>query len=83
MSEPAPRPPELEDLMARILDVPRSEIAEDADQKNMLRWDSVTHIALITAIEAAYGVAFEITDIIAMDSLRGIRAQLRKKGRAV
>jgi acyl carrier protein len=80
MEASSPRLPELEGLLAKVLNVPRSEIAEDADQRSLLRWDSVTHIELITTIEKAYGVSFAITEIISMNSLKSIREQLRRKG---
>lgn len=74
-------PVDLEGLLARVLKIPRAEIGADARQGSLPRWDSVTHVELITALEAAYGVSFTIPEIVGMDSLQAIRERLRAKGR--
>ena len=75
--------PELEDLAARVLGVARSKIGPDAGPKTLREWNSLRHVALITAVEEAYGVEFTISDVIEINSLADLRAGLRAKGRAV
>ena len=73
----------LEELIAEVLRVPRAEITDDSGPNTHPSWHSVRHIDLITALEAAYGIEFSINEIIAMDKVASIRAQLKNKGIAV
>jgi acyl carrier protein len=46
-------------------------------------WDSLGHLNLILAVEAAFGVSFSPEDVINMRSLGSIRNGLRARGATV
>jgi acyl carrier protein len=44
------------------------------------RWDSLQHIALVTAIERAFGITLSMDEIMEMRSVGAIEAVLRRHG---
>jgi acyl carrier protein len=44
------------------------------------RWDSLQHIALVTAIERAFGIALSMDEMMEMRSVAAIEAVLRRHG---
>jgi acyl carrier protein len=61
-------------------------LADDADLAGISYgvtdgWDSVGHMELVVAIEAAFGIAIEADDVFAMSDYGAIRAVLRERHR--
>lgn len=54
---------QLREIVADILDVPPSQVTLEAGPGRVDRWDSLAHLSIITAVEAAYGVKFDMTEI--------------------
>jgi acyl carrier protein len=75
--------PELEEVVARALGVPRASIGPGARPRVTEGWDSVRHVELVVELERAYGVAFTLGEAAGLDSLAAVRAALRAKGVAV
>lgn len=44
------------------------------------RWDSLQHIALVSAIERAFGIALSMDEMMEMRSVGDIEAVLRRHG---
>jgi acyl carrier protein len=66
----------LQELLADILDLPPATIDDDLAMKDVEAWDSLKHMELITAIEAAYGIELTFDEIVSMQSVAAIRRLL-------
>ena len=47
-----------------IFEVDESELNENFNFKDVEKWDSLTHLTLISELEAAFDVMFETDDIL-------------------
>lgn len=74
---------ELLDLVADTLNVARGIVTLDAGPVVLPQWDSFSHLHLVVAIEAKYGVCFGADRIADMMSVRDIIVALREKGVAL
>ena len=70
----------LEEVCARVLGLRAGELDADASPLTVTAWNSLKHIELIVAVETTYGVRFAQPEIVALRSMRDIRALLRRKG---
>jgi acyl carrier protein len=70
----------LHDVVARILKVPAASISDATSPETLPRWDSLTHLDLMTGIEDAYGIRFSTADIMRAKSVGEVRLLLREKG---
>jgi len=61
-------------IISEILGIPLDEI------NNGIEWDSLTHLHLILALEAEFGVSLPPEDIMTMLSVQQIQIILRKHG---
>ena len=55
------------------------EISDDIAFEGIPGWDSVGHMNLVMEIETRIGVALDMDEIIAMDSVRAIRELVAEK----
>ena len=51
-------------IFTEIFEVPEDTLGESFTFKNVEAWDSMTHLTLISELEAAFDVMFETTDIL-------------------
>jgi acyl carrier protein len=55
-------------------------ITEDTTAKDIEKWDSLTHLILISTTESEFGIKFKLKELIAMknvgDFLRSIESKL-------
>lgn len=70
----------LEELFARVLRVPIAVIEDSTTPKSLLAWNSLRHIEIVVAVENNYGVVFSTAEILALQSVKGFRETLSKKG---
>ena len=67
-------------IFIEIFDVDESELNECFNFKDVEKWDSLTHLTLISELECAFDVMFETKDILHYGSyLNGIEI-LKKYG---
>lgn len=52
------------DVFKEIFEVEDSDLNEEFNFKDVKKWDSLTHLTLITALEDAFDVMFETDDIL-------------------
>ena len=71
---------EVQQIVATTLDVEPTSISLETDQESLAIWDSLAHINVITALEARYGVEFEVEEIAAMNSVQAIVDHLENSG---
>lgn len=70
----------LEQTIANVLNIPVERVVDTLSVDTCDEWNSLEQIALISALESAYAVEFDIAESIEMDSVEGIRIVLENKG---
>jgi acyl carrier protein len=70
----------LEELFARILREPITVFSDAASPSTVRSWDSLRHIELLMAAEAAYGIRFETSEVTTIRTLGCMRGMLKQKG---
>ena len=66
--------------VAGILDVSIDVINENSSRDNVLQWDSLAMVDLITELEIVFGVQFDIHEIAEFNSVEKIKLSLEDKG---
>jgi acyl carrier protein len=70
----------LRDVVARILKVSIASVSDETSPETLPRWDSLSHLDLMTGIEDAYGIRFSTAEIVRAKSVGEVRRLLREKG---
>lgn len=52
------------DIFTSVFDVDKSELNENFNFNDVEKWDSLTHLTLISELETAFDVMFETEDIL-------------------
>jgi len=67
-------------IMAQVFNVPEGEITDNASPDTISSWDSLKHVNLVLALEQAFGVSFEASEIVEMLNYKLILLTLKEKG---
>jgi len=67
-------------IFEKVFDLQSAEFSEKLVPEDVLRWDSVGHMALVMELEKQLGVHLEIDDIMEMTSAGKILEILRANG---
>jgi len=70
----------LENVVARCFELSSSEIDDHLAPADVPAWDSMGHLALVTELEAIYGVSLTPDEILGIASVGDIRTLLREHG---
>jgi acyl carrier protein len=70
----------LRSVFAESLGVSQEAIVDDLQYNGIPEWDSVAHMALVAALEDAFGILIETDDVIDMSSVGKAREILSKYG---
>jgi len=54
-------------------------IADSMSFDDIPGWDSVGHMNLVTELESHFAISFEMDEIVALDSVGGVRAVVARK----
>jgi len=73
----------VENLLAEVLQLPVSTIADDLAMKDVDVWDSLKHMELIVSLEDNFGIQLSFDEIVTMQSVREIKRVLRERGAVV
>lgn len=68
-------------ILADVLRLPVETLAGELTMEDTDRWDSLTHMELIAALERSFDLELSFEDIVRMKSQREIVRLLREKGR--
>ena len=63
---------------AETLQIEPARVTDDLSYNAIAEWDSVGHMALIAALEEAFGVMLDTDDIIDLSSVSQARSSLAK-----
>ncbi|HTJ46700.1 MAG TPA: hypothetical protein VL463_31555 [Kofleriaceae bacterium] len=67
-------------VFVEALAIPRDTDVEGLTYRGIKQWDSVAHMQLVAALEAAFDVMLETADVIGMSSYPIARETLVKHG---
>ncbi len=67
-------------IIAEVLQMPEAEISDHTSPNTAKAWDSMTHVDLVLAIEAGFGVTFSTSEIMSVTSVAAARELLQGKG---
>lgn len=71
--------PELPGIFAEVFQY-EGEIKPETSPNEIPKWDSLRHIALVTAIEDAFSIQLSMDEIMEMQNVRTIQTVLSRHG---
>lgn len=66
-------------ILCKVFGLKESEINADLAMKDVGRWDSLTHMDLITSLESKLHIRFEMDEIMLMKDIKSIKDITAKK----
>ena len=70
----------LRDCFSRSLGIPLGQVTDELAYNTIKEWDSVGHMALVVAIEGAFGIMLDTDDILGLSSVGRARDILVRYG---
>ena len=70
----------LVEIMVELLKVSEEDVTDEMSVENCDSWDSLVHVELLSSLEEAFDVDFDIQDAIEIDSVAEIKRVLTEKG---
>lgn len=71
--------PELSGIFAEVFQY-TGEMKPETSPDDVPRWDSLRHIALVTAIEEAFAISLSMDEMMEIHSVRDIQTVLTRHG---
>ena len=65
-------------VCASVFNVDASLLSDDASPETIPEWDSLSHLTLVLAIEAEFGVAFDADEIPTLNSFARLRDRVAR-----
>ena len=65
-------------VFAEALNVPPESVHEQLAYRSVPQWDSISHMALVAALETRYRILLETQDVLDLNSVARAREILRK-----
>lgn len=66
-------------VFADVFGVDESQVLMTTTIDNLDEWDSLQHLELVTNLEEAFGIKFEMSEIISLNSIERIIEVLNEK----
>jgi len=70
----------LHDVFAKALGIPNDAVHDGLEYNSIKEWDSVAHMALVSALEERYNILLDTDDVIDLSSIGKAREILSKYG---
>jgi acyl carrier protein len=67
-------------VFEKVFSMEREEFSEKLVPEDVLRWDSLGHMSMVSELEDQFGVQFDVDDVMEMTSAGKILEILRAKG---
>jgi acyl carrier protein len=67
-------------LLLEFFELPADTRPQDISQQSLSAWDSLATVQLITDLEQAFSVSFEVEEIVRLRSYEEIRDALLRRG---
>ena len=68
----------LQEVISKAFGIPANDITDELEYQSIPEWDSVSHLVLVTELEAAYGITIELEDVLTMGSVAKVKELLKK-----
>jgi acyl carrier protein len=69
----------IDDILSEVFRLEREQLHDQLTMDDIERWDSLTHMDLITSIEEELEIQLTMDDIMNMKNIKNIRAIVSKK----
>ena len=70
----------LYEIIAKVLDVPISEINDESNPETIENWDSFNGLVLVDELEDEYKIKFGLNEIVESNSVKDIKKYLKIHG---
>ena len=70
---------QIREVMAEVLDMEPGAIGPGFGRDDAPLWDSLNHLRLITALEAAFGVRFDMREVTRMERFESIQSAIEQR----
>lgn len=70
----------LYDLIARVMQIPISEIDDTSSPETIDRWDSFQKLILLDDLEAAFEIKFTLDEVLGINTVADIKRNLLNHG---
>lgn len=70
--------PRFSDVLEAVLGVDASQISDDDSPRTISRWDSVTHLQLLLALEVEFDLQFSPEEMAQLSSVGRIRERIER-----
>jgi acyl carrier protein len=77
MSESATNDKVIE-VFAKVLGIPSENVTDDLRYASIPQWDSIAHMAVVSALEEQFGIMIDMDDVIDMNTVDKAREIVRK-----
>ena len=66
----------LRQIMAKVFEVPVTEIKDDSSAHTIATWDSLRHLDMVLALEKEFGIKFHDEEVPTLINFKAIAATL-------
>ena len=70
----------LYEIIAKVFDVPVSEINDESNPETIESWDSFNGLVLVDEIEDEYKIKFDLKEIVEANNVKDIKKYLKIHG---
>lgn len=67
------------EIVASVCDVDKSEVTKDSTVGDFPAWDSMGHLAILNAVEEAFGISFEPEEMMELEDVSDIVKAIEDK----
>jgi acyl carrier protein len=67
-------------VFSESLDIATETVVDDLKYNTIVEWDSISHMALVAAIEDSFGIMLDTDEIIDMSTVAKAKEILKKHG---
>ncbi len=67
------------EVLASVFRLKIEEIHEDLTKSDVARWDSLTHMDMVTSLEELLGISFDMDEIFQMQDVATIKRVIKEK----
>jgi acyl carrier protein len=69
----------IREVMAGVLELPPAAIVAGFARDGNPRWDSLTHLRLVTALEEAFGIRFDMREVSLLSRFEAIQSAVERR----
>lgn len=70
---------QVQDIFRKIFDAPALEIRNEMTANDVDKWDSLTHLSMISAVEEHFGIRFKLKELVKMKNVGDMLILIQEK----